>query len=102
MIKSVICNLYACSILLIQLWATKIDIVLFLSDLMLRKVDDLQKFCRGLNKIFVGILIFLVFSKSGIQYLWQGKISVCKVLVPIKVVLLKNDCFLHPKFELHR
>ena len=26
------------------------------------------------------------FSKSGIQYLWQGEISVCKVLVPIKVV----------------
>ena len=30
-------NLYACLILLIQLWATKINIVLFLSSLMLRK-----------------------------------------------------------------
>ena len=71
-------NLYACLILLIQLRATKIDIVLFLSSLMLRKR---------------GILTFLVFSKSDIEYLWQGE---------IKVVSVKNDYFLHPKFELHR
>ena len=66
------------------------------------KVDNLQKFRSRRNKIFVGILFFLVFSKSGIQYLWQGEISVCKVLVPIKVVQVKNDYFLHPKFELQR
>ena len=36
------------------------------------------------------------------EYLWQGKISVCKVLLLIKVVSVKNGCFLHPKFELHR
>ena len=41
-------------------------------------------------------------SLSSPEYLWQGKISVCKVLVPIKVVPVKNDYFLHPKFELHR
>ena len=35
-------------------------------------------------------------------YWWQGEISVCKVLVLIKVVSVKNDYFLHPKFELHR
>ena len=31
------------------------------------------------------------FSKSGIQCFWQGEISICKVLVPIKVVPRKND-----------
>ena len=44
--------------------------------------------------------IFLVFSDPGIQYLWQGEISACKVLVSIKVVPVKNDYFLHAKFEL--
>ena len=34
--------------------------------------------------------------------MWQGEISVCKVLVPIKVVLVKNDYFLYSKFELLR
>ena len=57
------------------------------------KVDNLQKFCSRHNNIFAGILIFLVFSKSGIQYLWQGEISACKVLVPIKVVSVKNDYY---------
>ena len=38
--------------LLIQLWSAEID-VLFLSSLMLRKVDSLQKFCILRNKIFV-------------------------------------------------
>ena len=31
------------------------------------KVDNLQKFCSQHNKIFVDILIILVFSKSDIQ-----------------------------------
>ena len=35
---------YAWLILLVQLWATKIDIVLLLSSLIFRKVDNLQKF----------------------------------------------------------
>ena len=65
-------------------------------------MDNLKKFWSWRSKIFVGILIFLVFSKSGIQCLWQGEISVCKVLVPIKVVPVKNDYFLHQKFELHK
>ena len=43
--------------------------------------------------------IFL--SKSGMQHLWHGENNVCNVLVSIKVVLIKNDYFLHPKFELH-
>ena len=65
---STIRNRYACLILLIQLWGTKIDIALFLSSLMLRKVDSLQKFRSRRDKMLVCILIFLVFSKSGIQY----------------------------------
>ena len=68
-------NRYACLILLIQLWGTKIDIALFLSSLMLRKVDSLQKLRSRRDKMFVCILIFLVFSKSGIQYLWQGELT---------------------------
>ena len=93
-------NCYPCLILL--LLGTKTDIVLFLSNLMLGKVDRLQKFCSLRNKIFVRILIFLVFfSKSGIQYLWQKEISIFKVQVQIKVVLGKNDYFFHQKFELH-
>ena len=125
---STIRNRYAYLILLIQLWDTKIRIVLFLSSL---KFD---------------------IEKSGIQYLWpweihslgkgkfeyyksmwgiikrgepnfqssagggegrlklsEGKnlegnfeISICKVLVLIKVVSGKNNYFLHQKFELHR
>ena len=49
------------------------------------KVNNLEKFCSRRDKIFVGILFFLVFS--GIQYLRQGEISICKVLVPINVGL---------------
>ena len=64
-------------------------------------MNNLQKFRSRRNKYFVGILIFLFFSESGIQYLWEGEINVCKILVPIKVVPVKNDYFLHPKFELH-
>ena len=65
-------------------------------------MDNLRKFRSQCSKIFVGILIFLVFSKLGIQYLWQGEISDCSVLVPIKLVPRKNDYFLHQKFELYR
>ena len=50
----------------------------------------------------MSILIFPFFPKPGIQYLWQVEIGACKVLVPIKVVPVKNDNFVHPKFELHR
>ena len=69
---------------------------------MLRKVDNLQKFRSRRNKIFVCILIFLAFSKSDIQNLWQGEISIFKLQVPIKVVPGKSYYFLHQKFELHR
>ena len=51
-------------------------------------MDSLQKFR---NKYFMGLLVFLVFFQLGIQYLWQAEISVCKVLVPIKVMPVKND-----------
>ena len=49
-------NLYTYLVLLIQLSGTKIDIVLFLSSLMLRKLDSLQKRHSLCNKIFVCIL----------------------------------------------
>ena len=88
--------------LLIQLLGAKIDVVLFLSSLILRKVDSLQKFCSLRNKSFVFVLMFLAFFKSFNQYLWQGEISICKVLVLSKVVTGNNDYFLHQKFELHR
>ena len=39
---------------------------------------------------------------SSPEYLRQGEISVCKVPVIIKEVPVKNNYFLHPKFELHR
>ena len=65
-------------------------------------MDNLQRFGSLRNKCFVDISIILVFFKSGIQYMWQGEISVCKVLVPVKVVLVKNDYFLFPKFELRK
>ena len=39
---------------------------------------------------------------SSPEYLRQDEISVCKVLVAIKVVPVKNHYFLHPKFEFHR
>ena len=63
---------------------------------MLRKVDTLQKFRSLRNKVFACIMNISSFSsKSGIQYLEQGEISICKVLVLIKVVPGKNDYFLH-------
>ena len=65
-------------------------------------MDNLQKFRSCSYKVFVGIFMFLgFFSKSGIQYLWQGKVSVGKVLVPIEVVPEKNNYFRHPKCESH-
>ena len=81
-------NFYACLILRIQPWATKIDFF-FYQIWCPEKVDNLQKFCSRRNKIFADMLIFLVFSKSGIHYLCQGEISACKVL--IKGVPVKND-----------
>ena len=66
---------------------------------MLRKVDNLQKFRSRSNNVFVSILIFLVIVLS--QGIRHSVISVCKVLVPIKVVPVKNDYFDHPKFESH-
>ena len=38
---------------------------------------------------------------SSREYFWQGKISVCKVLVLIEVVPVKNDYFIYAKFGLH-
>ena len=89
---------YACLILLIQLRATKIDIVWFLQSLILRKSGQFAEIYSRRNKIFVGMLIILVFSKPGIQNMWEREISVCKVVVPIQVVLVKNVYFLYPKF----
>ena len=70
---------------------TKIDIVLFLSSLLLREVDILQKFHNLHNKNFVCVLIILVFFEVRHS-----------VLLLIKVVPGKNDYFLHQKIELHR
>ena len=63
-------------------------------------MDNLQKFHSWRKKISVAII--LVFSRSGIQYMCKGEISVCKVLVSIKVVLVKNDYFRYLKFEMRR
>ena len=63
-----------------------------------------RNFVVGVIKFLVGILILIVFFLSralSIHYLWQGEIIVFQVLVPIKVVLVKNDYFRHPKFESH-
>ena len=58
-----------------------------------------SEFLRGTRtSVYQSICVFL----SSPEYLWQEKISVCKVLVLIKVVPVKNDYFLHPKFEFHR
>ena len=63
-----------------------------------------RNFVASVTKSLILIIINNIssFVKSGIQYLWQGKISACTVLLPIKVVPVKNDHFIHPKFELHR
>ena len=62
-------------------------------------MDNLQKFRSQHNKIFVGILTFFpiqVFSTCGKGKLVYVRVN-CKVLVPIKEVLIKNDYFLYPK-----
>ena len=43
-----------------------------LSSLMLKQVDNFRKFGTRCTKVFVDRLMFLDFSKSGMQYLWQG------------------------------
>ena len=53
---SAIRNPYPCLNFLIQLWGIKVDVASFLSSLMLRKVDNLQKFCSQHKNIFVCIL----------------------------------------------
>ena len=72
-----------------------------ISFLYWEKVNNFQNVCSWRNKLFVDI-IFLVFAKSDIQYLKHKEINVSKVLVRIKVVLVKNDNFLHQKSELHK
>ena len=89
-------NIYAWLILLIQLWA----VFYFFQVSCWEKAGNLQKFRSRCSKIFVGILIFLVFLRSGVQYLWQWKTSVCKMLVKIKVVPVKSDHFPLQKFEI--
>ena len=59
-------NSYACLILLIQLRNTKIDIALFSSNLIVRNVNNLQKFRSRRKKIFVCNIMFLVLSEPGI------------------------------------
>ena len=63
-----------------------------------------RNFVASVTKSLILIIINNIssFVKSGNKYLWQGKISACTVLLSIKVVPVKNDHFLHPKFELHR
>ena len=67
-------QLHTCLILVIQLWATKMDIVLFLSSLILRKSGGISV-CK--------VLMPIKYS-AGIQYLYQGEINVCKALMSIK------------------
>ena len=76
-------------ILLIQLWQQKLDIVLFLSSLILKKWIICRNFVADISQAF---------SICGKEKLGFVKI----VLVPIKVVRVKNYGFLHPNFELHR
>ena len=60
-----------------------------------------RNFVAGVTKFCGYIKISSFVSKSGIQYLWQEQISVFKELLPIKVVAIENDYFLHPRFESH-
>ena len=50
------------------------DIVLFLSSLILRKSGGISV-CK---------VVMPIKYSAGIQYLYQGKINVCKALMPIK------------------
>ena len=67
---------------------------------------DVEKKWIICRNFIAGVAIFFKytnnFSKSRIQYLWQVDINVCKVLVPIKVLLVKNNYFLHKIIVLHR
>ena len=63
-----------------------------------------RNFAVGVIKFLVGILILIVFFLSqvlSIDYMWQVEIIAFQVVVPIKVVLVKNDYFRHSKFESH-
>ena len=63
-------------------------------------MDNLQKFRSRLNKAFVGILIFLVFFLiQAFSACGKRKLVFFNLLVSIKVVPVKNDYLLHPKFE---
>ena len=73
-----------------------------LSSILRKKVDNLLKVSSQRTKNFGGYVNFSSFSESGIQYLWQEEIGVFKVLVPVKILLVKNNYFLRPKFEFHR
>ena len=60
------------------MWGTKID-VLFLSSLMLRKLDSLLEFCSLRNKIFVFILIILAyFLNQAFSTYGEGKLVFVK------------------------
>ena len=65
---------------------------------MLRKVNNLK--FRGQPNNFCVYINISSFFKWDIQYFWQREISICKVLVPIKVVPPKNNYFLHQKLEI--
>ena len=73
-----------------------------LSSILRKKVRNLLKVSSQRTKKFSGYVNFSSFSEAGIQYLWQEEIGVYKVLVPVKILLVKNDYFLRPKFEFHR
>ena len=60
-----------------------------------------RDFKAGISKFYGYINISIFLSKSEMQHLCHRENNVCNVLVPIKVVLIKNDYSLHPKFELH-
>ena len=57
------------------------------------QVDSLQQFRSLRNKIFVCILIFQVFFRHSV--LVAREISICKVLMIIKIVQGTNDYFPH-------
>ena len=63
-----------------------------------------RNFVAGAQSLCGYINISSFFCKSGIQYLCKGKlvfVLVLVLLVPIKVVPVRNDYFLHSKFESH-
>ena len=54
----------------------------------------MKKFCSQRNKIFVGILIILAFSKSGIQYMCQEEISEIRDLEGRRMGIAANSSVL--------